>query len=151
MSILIYNSRNLWGLIDNNNTTSQHPIYNSRNLWGLIDTSQEQLQQAIYNSRNLWGLIDFNWASYWASTDLQQQKFMGSYRLTSYSCFSYSIYNSRNLWGLIDIKEFISTANSSTTVEIYGVLSTTGLVGKVSIHLQQQKFMGSYRHYCWCF
>jgi len=55
----IYNSRNLFRLIDEWTGEAWRQIYNSRNLFRLIDVPIIDRQIEIYNSRNLFRLIDY--------------------------------------------------------------------------------------------
>ena len=54
---LIYNSRNLKGLLFYKELIQYANIYNSRNLKGLLFINQSYDPTSIYNSRNLKGLL----------------------------------------------------------------------------------------------
>ncbi len=57
---LIYNSRNLYAVLDNQAAhEAKQPIYNSRNLYAVLDLWLAGQVTWIYNSRNLYAVLDF--------------------------------------------------------------------------------------------
>ena len=58
---LIYNSRNLYKVLNINNREWKITIYNSRNLYKVLNSLLNHIHNHIYNSRNLYKVLNKIW------------------------------------------------------------------------------------------
>ena len=57
---MIYNSRNLYKVLNYRNNKKVNMIYNSRNLYKVLNIRMAVTNLAIYNSRNLYKVLNFD-------------------------------------------------------------------------------------------